>query len=76
MEAAIKFLKPLQTLASKRIETHNLAFEIYLRKGMCEVCWLCVSFILTISYYLHTNVFPSNVCHSNKKIDIPKIKNY
>ncbi len=32
MEQAIHFLKPLQTLAKNRIQTHLLAFEIYLRK--------------------------------------------
>ncbi|GAB6026014.1 N-alpha-acetyltransferase 15, NatA auxiliary subunit [Chamberlinius hualienensis] len=30
---AVKFLKPLQTLAAARIETHLMAFEIYVRKG-------------------------------------------
>lgn len=34
LEQAIKFLKPLQLLASNRIETHLMAFEIYFRKGM------------------------------------------
>ncbi|KAG8180877.1 hypothetical protein JTE90_015802 [Oedothorax gibbosus] len=29
---AIRFLRPLQTLASERLETHLLAFEIYCRK--------------------------------------------
>lgn len=33
LEQAIKFLKPLQDLASKNIETHLMAFEIYYRKG-------------------------------------------
>jgi hypothetical protein len=33
LEEAIHFLKPLQLLAPKRIETHLLAFEIYFRKG-------------------------------------------
>lgn len=33
LEQAIKFLKPLQTLAAKQIETHLMAFEIYYRKG-------------------------------------------
>ncbi len=33
LDQAIKFLKPLQLLASKRIETHLMAFEIYERKG-------------------------------------------
>ena len=33
LDQAIHFLKPLQTLAKNRIETHLLAFEIYLRKG-------------------------------------------
>lgn len=33
LEQAIKFLKPLQSLASKNIETHLMAFEIYYRKG-------------------------------------------
>ncbi|XP_003703292.1 N-alpha-acetyltransferase 15/16 isoform X2 [Megachile rotundata] len=32
LEQAIKFLKPLQELASDRIETHLMAFEIYHRK--------------------------------------------
>ena len=35
LEQAIYFLKPLQTLAKDRIETHLLAFEIYYRKGKC-----------------------------------------
>jgi len=33
LEEAVRFLKPLQTLASKRIETHLMAYEIYSRKG-------------------------------------------
>lgn len=33
LEEAIKFLKPLQQLASNKIETHLMAFEIYYRKG-------------------------------------------
>lgn len=33
LEQAIKFLQPLQDLASNRIETHLMAFEIYIRKG-------------------------------------------
>lgn len=33
LEQAIKFLQPLQEWASNRIETHLLAFEVYLRKG-------------------------------------------
>ncbi|XP_015440387.1 PREDICTED: N-alpha-acetyltransferase 15, NatA auxiliary subunit [Dufourea novaeangliae] len=33
LEQAIKFLQPLQDLASDRIETHLMAFEIYIRKG-------------------------------------------
>ena len=33
LEEAVKFLKPLQLLASQRIDTHVLAFEIYYRKG-------------------------------------------
>ncbi|XP_065201361.1 N-alpha-acetyltransferase 15, NatA auxiliary subunit [Planococcus citri] len=32
LDQAIKFLKPLQQLASERIETHLMAFEIYYRK--------------------------------------------
>lgn len=32
LEQAIKFLQPLQELASDRIETHLMAFEIYIRK--------------------------------------------
>ncbi|XP_046747968.1 N-alpha-acetyltransferase 15, NatA auxiliary subunit [Diprion similis] len=33
LEQAVKFLQPLQELASDRIETHLMAFEIYFRKG-------------------------------------------
>lgn len=32
LEKAIEFLRPLQTLAKDRIETHLMAFEIYFRK--------------------------------------------
>lgn len=32
LEEAIKFLKPLQSLAKNRLETHLMAFEIYYRK--------------------------------------------
>lgn len=32
LNQAIRFLRPLQSLASERIETHLLAFEIYIRK--------------------------------------------
>ncbi|XP_038056250.1 N-alpha-acetyltransferase 15, NatA auxiliary subunit-like isoform X2 [Patiria miniata] len=32
LDQAVYFLKPLQTLAKSRIQTHLLAFEIYLRK--------------------------------------------
>jgi len=34
LEQAIKFLQPLQELASNKIETHLMAFEIYIRKGI------------------------------------------
>ncbi|KAF9585553.1 N-alpha-acetyltransferase 15, NatA auxiliary subunit [Lunasporangiospora selenospora] len=34
LEAALKFLRPLQELASERIETHLMGFEIYIRKSM------------------------------------------
>lgn len=33
LEQAIKFLQPLQTLATHRIETHLMAFEVYYRKS-------------------------------------------
>ena len=33
LEQAVFFLKPLQMLSSKNIETHVFAFEIYRRKG-------------------------------------------
>jgi len=33
LEQAIKFLKPLQVLATDRIDTHICAYEIYSRKG-------------------------------------------
>lgn len=32
LEQAARFLRPLQTLASNRVETHLMAFEIYYRK--------------------------------------------
>lgn len=33
LEEAVKFLIPLKNLVQNKIETHLLAFEIYLRKG-------------------------------------------
>jgi len=33
LDEAIKFLKPLQQLAAKRMETHFMSFKIYFRKG-------------------------------------------
>lgn len=33
LEQAMKFLQPLKTLAADRIDTHLMAFEIYIRKG-------------------------------------------
>lgn len=33
LEQAIKFLQPLQEWGANYIETHLLAFEVYLRKG-------------------------------------------
>lgn len=33
LEQAIQFLRPLQQLGAQRLETHLLAFEIYLRKN-------------------------------------------
>lgn len=33
LEQAIKFLQPLRMLASDKIDTHLMAFEIYFRKG-------------------------------------------
>ena len=33
LQEAAKFLQPLQQLASKDINTHLFAFEIYFRKG-------------------------------------------
>ncbi|KOB67339.1 N-alpha-acetyltransferase, NatA auxiliary subunit, partial [Operophtera brumata] len=32
LEQALKFLQPLRTLAADRIDTHLMAFEIYIRK--------------------------------------------
>ena len=34
LEQALKFLRPLQNLASNRIETHLLAYEVFIRKSM------------------------------------------
>lgn len=33
VNCSVKFLKPLQSFAADRLETHLLAFEIYIRKG-------------------------------------------
>lgn len=33
LDQALKFLRPLQNLASSRIETHLLAYEVFSRKG-------------------------------------------
>ncbi|XP_076467925.1 N-alpha-acetyltransferase 15, NatA auxiliary subunit-like [Babylonia areolata] len=33
LEQAVKFLKPLQLLAADSVETHNLAYDIFSRKG-------------------------------------------
>nr|KAF7434599.1 hypothetical protein H0235_002790 [Vespula pensylvanica] len=41
LEQAIKFLQPLQDLASNRIETHLMAFEIYIRKVITQNCRIC-----------------------------------
>ena len=40
LEQAIKFLRPLQILASENVETHTQAYDIYSRKG--SGLFLCV----------------------------------
>lgn len=42
LERAIEFLKPLQLLANKNIETHLLAFEVYLRKNKILLMIQCI----------------------------------
>ena len=34
LDQALKFLRPLQNLASNRIETHLLAYEVFIRRSM------------------------------------------
>ena len=41
LQEAVKFLQPLQQLASKDINTHLLAFEIYFRKGLFKIMSRC-----------------------------------
>ena len=54
LEQALKFLQPLQEFGSNYVETHLLAFEVYLRKGedIASGCpsILFISFVLTILY--------------------------
>lgn len=38
LDEAVKFLTPLKNLVKNKIDTHLLAFEIYLRKG--NACFL------------------------------------
>lgn len=48
MEEAVKFLTPLKNLVRNKIETHLLAFEIYLRKGernSLSYCSVSLSYI-------------------------------
>ena len=33
LDQALKFLRPLQNLASNRIETHLLAYEVFIRRS-------------------------------------------
>lgn len=42
LEEAIKFLKPLQLIASDNIETHLLGFEVYYRKGKLLLMLQCL----------------------------------
>lgn len=42
LEKAIEFLKPLQLLAHKNIETHLLGFEVYLRKNKILLMIQCI----------------------------------
>ncbi|KAL5275161.1 NAA15 family protein [Megaselia abdita] len=42
LEKAIEFLKPLQLLANKNIETHLLGFEVYLRKNKILLMIQCI----------------------------------
>lgn len=52
LEQSIKFLKPLQELASDNIETHLMAFEIYYRKGI--LLRLCsINFVFSFVKYIN-----------------------
>lgn len=59
LEQAIKFLKPLQILATDRIETHICAYEIYSRKGECR--------ILNLEFYRYMAEFNTKKNKNKKK---------
>ncbi|XP_054721181.1 N-alpha-acetyltransferase 15, NatA auxiliary subunit-like [Uloborus diversus] len=75
LSQAIRFLRPLQSLASKRIETHLLAFEIYIRKNRLLLmlqsikrAWL----IEPLHPKLHSNIVRFyNIVSSSKEIPAP-----
>lgn len=48
LEQAIRFLVPLQTLASDNIQSHIFAYEIYSRKGERHMTIAAVNVIVTI----------------------------
>ncbi|XP_076646655.1 N-alpha-acetyltransferase 15/16 isoform X1 [Halictus rubicundus] len=70
LEQAIKFLQPLQDLAADRIQTHLMAFEIYIRKGRTLLMLKSIKrahdlepnnpdlHIYLVEFILHTNRTP------------------
>lgn len=73
LEQAIRFLKPLQTLASQRIETHLLAFEIYIRKDKLLLMLQSIKRAWKIdptNPRLHSNVIRF-YCIVSRKTDLP-----
>lgn len=56
LEQSIKFLKPLQELASDNIETHLMAFEIYYRKGILLHIFINIKYIFETQLMLSESV--------------------
>ncbi|GIX98249.1 n-alpha-acetyltransferase 15, NatA auxiliary subunit [Caerostris darwini] len=72
---AIRFLRPLQNLASERIETHLLAFEIYIRKDKLLLMLQSIKRAWLIDPNhpkLHSNLIRfCNIVSSRKEIPAP-----
>lgn len=61
LEAAIKFLQPLQTLANNRIETHLMAFEVYYRKSKLLLMLQSIKRALSLTLSTATPSTPSSL---------------